>query len=287
MTAPPTLQYASLAGDVPPPTLENVYLLQQAADYRMGHRTLRSSGIGDLIWGVICMGLGFVALRVAPINIGLMLLGVFVFAVGIWCLVLPMPITMIFDGIALILTGVWNIGISIYNAMNAPAGSSPRPMFLVLAIFQLAWGGQRLARYRRFANASSLVPGEQTVRWLDETIKSIGKAKPETDPTIIQFTTQGFSSMQMWKARLLPDLAIVIQANGQDAMFLPRDQITIAPKKKVLLGKTMKAQFALGGKKVEGTIAPQWLERFNAWRGAGAATQVVPPLAAFAPARSR
>jgi len=194
--------------------------------------------------------------------------------VGVWIAVRPSPMGMIFDGIALIMVGLWNGWIS-YLILSRP-GSNPNTMLPIMSIAQIGWGVYRLVRYSEFAAVAALRPSKQMVQWLDGTIKSVAKAKLNSDPTAIEFQIKGFNSYQRWKGRLLPDLAILVRDIGKDLRLLPRENLRIDVTGKKLLGKTRKAKFTLGRKTNKGTIAPTSLERFEQWSAAVPVAQAAP-----------
>ncbi len=279
-TAPPPqmLGYLSLAGEeVPAPTRENAYLLQQAADFRVGQRTLRKSGIWDIVWGVIIVASGASATRFSVFTVAILIIGLMLIAVGVWIALAPAPLGLIFDGIALIIVGLWNGGIFWLNLTYAPKGHSPNGYLPIIAIAQFAWGIQRLVKYRRFAEAAALRPSPQLTKWLDDTIKSISKSKPADNPQAIEFHFKPFSGLQVWKALLLPDLAILVRDKILDFRLLPRESIQIRQIGKVMMQKRLKAEIVLGKQKGKGTISPLSMERYEQWAGAVPSAAAVPP----------
>src|SRR4051812_15833051 len=97
--------------------------LQRISDYRVVRKSLRTSGIGSIIWGIIAVVVGGLALRVNVLNIFLVTLGLLLIGTGVLNIVAPMPIGIIIDGIVISILGVWNIFISLANiALGAQGG---------------------------------------------------------------------------------------------------------------------------------------------------------------------
>lgn len=266
--AAPILGYVSMAGDdIPPLTIENIHLLQEAATYRVGERQLRRSGIGDIVWGIICVLIGIPAFQVNPVNAVMVLIGAMLVGVGIWIIARPRPIGSLIDGIALLLVAAWNTVITALNLAATASGKQPDTprLGVLIIILQYVWGVQRLQRYPRFAASEAMKPSPKISKWLDELVKSLKDARMGSDSSIIAFTIKGFNGQQNWRARLLPEMAIFMRDNGQDMILLTREDATISLKEARRSKGQTKVYFELGHVKSDGFIGPESLSRFEAW----------------------
>ena len=79
-------------------------------------RSISNVGIGGIIWGVINLGVGIVALRATSLNFGLVLLGLLMLIAGINAIARPSLRALLAEAIVSVLLLVWNIGITVLNA---------------------------------------------------------------------------------------------------------------------------------------------------------------------------
>ena len=266
---PLELSYVSLAGsNVLPATRENVSLLQHAADYQVCARNLRVSGVGDIIWGVICCVLGGLMFRFQTANIVLIIFGAVLIGVGIWLVSRPTPLGMIVDGALLVMVGIWNLYINylvLTHARVQGVGIGP-----VIAIAQIGWGIHRLRSHSRFASAVAMQPSEANVQLLRQLVQSTLKAKTKQDPTVISFRRRSSFTAENWKARLLPEIAVFAMSIGQfggrrDALLAARDGVEISETKKKLLSRRYKLTLRVGQRTLKVVMHEQSLQRLNDW----------------------
>jgi hypothetical protein len=240
----------------------NLEELQKVSDYRSVRKTLRPAGIGSIIFGILALVMGVILLEDNPLNIVLALIGLFLLIEGIWLTASPTPTGMILDGIALMVLGAWNVLVTI---ANAAAGSGSTSTVAVLGIFQIWWGIQSFKRYGRFKNVSTDKLPEESVRYVDDLVKGIAKSKAAKEPDIIQFQISS-GQPPVWKGRLLADAALCVSANGQEAVIARKNDVSITAEGKVLLGKNLKASFQFGDRIFKGSIAPEFFDRYQAWK---------------------
>jgi hypothetical protein len=236
--------------------------LQKVADYRSVRKTLRPAGIGSIIFGVLALAMGIALAEENPLNILLALIGLFLLIEGIWLTASPTPIGMILDGVALGILGIWNIFVTI---ANAAAGSGGGTMVAALGALQIWWGIQSFRRYSRFKNVSAEKLPEESVRYVDDFVKGIAKAKPSNEPDVIQFQISN-AQPPVWKARLMTGAAVLVAANGQEAVFAKKDDVNVTTEGKVLLGRNLKALLQFGDRNFKGSIAPELFERYEVWK---------------------
>jgi hypothetical protein len=238
--------------------------LQRVSNYRLVRKTLRPAGIGSIVFGLIAIATGFGGTEANPINAVLGLIGLFLLLEGIWIVSAPKPGGMIVDGIALLILGLWNIIVTISNSASGGGGGSH--FFAILGVWQIIWGCQSFGRYSRFSKLPMSKPSEATLKMINEIVKAITKAKSKDTPDLLEFLTKAFISQQLWKGRLSQDSAVFVQGSGQDVVFSKKNQVQFDKQSKALIGKKIKAAFRLGERSMNGTISPEYFERYEAWK---------------------
>ena len=112
--------------------------VQQIADQLAVRRSLRSAGIGSLVFGFLALVMGGGGIHQRWSNWILMVLGGLPMAEGLWLILMPRPKGFLVDALALFVLGLWNIPMGIVNAVV-----SDQPMHAwatALGIWQCIWG---------------------------------------------------------------------------------------------------------------------------------------------------
>lgn len=237
----------------------------RAAECWQVRNTMRVTSVASFIWAAINIGMGSMNINdgnssgTVQIFLGLLLL-----ADGLVFVTTMSPVAMIFDGLVFLIIALWNIGISLLSFSN----SEPQVMWLVVGGFQVYWGIMSFIRYGKFKAALALEPPQPVMQEMAQRIKYIRSASPKRAGDIVTFTTKTASKHYIWKGQLGPEYAVLLANNGEVIQVLRRDELLITPEKKVLIGKDIKAGFEVGAMKINGTIHPDYLDRYFAWRGA-------------------
>ena len=240
--------------------------LRAAAGYRTVIRSLRPAGIGSIVFGLVAIGLGISSMSGNPVNALLACLGFVLFGEGIWLVAAPTPAGMVVDGFALIVLGIWNLFVTV---LNASSGGSSSGGFAVMGIWQVVWGFQSFGRYLRFRKTSLSPPSPESMAQIDQVVQELRKL-PAGAEGIIEFEAKG-GPHKRWKARLLPDLAVFVC--GKEAEIV----ITARAETKITIAEAVRARslnlpvvIDLGGRRLDGSISPEALERFRRWQVAPA-----------------
>jgi hypothetical protein len=237
--------------------------LQRAANFRSVRKLLRPAGTGSVIFGVIAVFLGGSTMEQSPLNGILALIGVFLLVEGIWIIVAPSPAGMIVDGVALLILGGWNIMVTISNAAQ---GASGTPFFAVLGIWQIVWGFQSFGRYQKFARMSMGRPSEQSLKWVDETLKSLAATKVFNASDGFEFQAKISRKGQNWKAKLLPEMGVFVREKEEEVVITGKQRANIVPQGSASAGKNYEAAFQLGDRSFTGTISPESFTKFQQWK---------------------
>jgi hypothetical protein len=258
-----------MQADAPPtfPTPENAHLLNKAADCHSAYRLLRTSGISDLVLGVMCLGLALLTLSLGSASVVLLVIGGLLLVTGLWALLAPSPRAMLVDALAMFLFAAVNLFFLVLAYVRRDSGGRVR-WWLVLFFLLLLWGGvHRIRRHRRFREASEARPSPETLRWLDAVRARLKASKPEQVPTMIRFDSINAMPPVMCKGELLPDLAVCLINNDQ-VRFVPKAQLRMEPadaSAPIVADKTTKARVVMEGREFNAFAPGESLLRYRAW----------------------
>jgi hypothetical protein len=236
--------------------------LQKASNFRTVKRSLRSGGIGSIVFGVIAMVVGFGGMDDNPVNAILGIIGVLLFVEGIWLVSDPKPAGMIVDGIALMILGIWNIIITVANSASG-GGTS---FFALLGVWQIIWGVQSFGRFNHFSKLPMQKPSDSLSKQIDTLINEISKSKTKDRTDLIEFQAKGISAQGLWKGKLEQNSAVFVQGAGQDLIFSEKNRVIIDTKGQPQTGKTVKAYFQIGDRTMNGTLSAENYERYQTWK---------------------
>ena len=241
--------------------------LQLAANHRLIGKLLRPRGVGAIIFGLIAVATGAITMNQFPVNGILLLIGIAMTAEGIWLVVSPSRLGLMISGIALIVVGLWNIGIAVLSAM---AGQTSH--WIVIGAYQIFWAIRSIARYGSLSDLPDNKPSRELTMRVDAIVKILKLERMATHPDIIEFTAPSMNRTNHWKGRLSDPVAIFAGGYGDELIFANKHDIAINTTGNAALSKSLKAEFHLGDRTLRGTISPAALARFEQWRNSGAAT---------------
>jgi hypothetical protein len=244
-----------------PDDLEDLHLL---AEYHTACRALRRMGWAGVGFGIFNIGLGMVfTFYLHPINAVLVLIGLLLFASGVWCLVLPGAEGVICNGIALIAVGLWNLFVTVINLV---AGAGPQIWWAVIGIFLIATGVQCFRKYARFSAALRHGASKEDLARMDRLVKSILKADSNEDEDIIGFSARTFNQQLVWRGRLGRNVAMFVEKKTKEVLVAGKEDVSIEPHGKVLIGQTLKAAVRIREHKWEALVSPRSFDRFRDWK---------------------
>lgn len=243
-------------------------ILQNVADHVVIRKHMRGSAIGSIIFGVINCAIGFGSAGDNALNLILGLIGIFLLVEGFYLLATSNPGGLIGDGIALMAVGVWNIIITIVN-MSEGGGSGA--FWAILGVMQIGWGIQSFKRYDRFAHIGKISVSRDLGGEMQILIEEVKKGNPKKLPDMIQFTAK----QRIWKGRLASKCAIMLTTTGDDIQILPRSGFVIERTGKTMIGSTVKIHITMKNQTLDGTISPEHMERFETWKNAEVADEVL------------
>jgi hypothetical protein len=243
---------------------DNVEELHLIAEYHTACRTLRHMGWGGVVFGIINIALGITfTLTMHPINLILVLIGLFVLAAGIWCLALPGAEGAICNGIALILVGLWNLFVTV---LNIAAGANPQVWWAIFGIILIAAGVQCFQKYARFSEALRHGVSREEMTMMDRLVKSILKANAKEDDDIILFQVRAFFGQKNWRGQLGQRVAFFVEQMTKEVLVADKDDMRVKPHGKVFLGKSLKASVRINDHKWEAQISQTSYDRYCDWQ---------------------
>lgn len=156
------------------------------------------------------------------------------------------------------------------------SGGGPRPaevttgVAVIAGLVGLAIANIRL--YPRYAKIPEGQPNMDQVKWIDQTVEGIKKAKPNEATDMIAFKADGLS----WRAKLTGDIGLFVK-NRKHVVLAGREEVEITPVGKSPAGKKTKARFHVADHKLKGTIRVEFLEHYEEWkRGTNSHQESIP-----------
>jgi len=231
--------------------------LQRAADHETIRRSVRATGIGSTVWGVINLAIGAGMGDVIVTMLGLALLGT-----GIWKWAKPSPGGLLASGITLSLIGAWNI---LGTVLSAAAGSGAGP-FVVLGVLQVMWGVRYFQRWRRFSRAGDTPASEADVQQARVLLQALRESNPKQVGDVIEFTV-GALNAQRGRVRLMDQGVVCLLGDGDDVRVVRRAQFDVQPNGGAVLGGARKVRVRLAERTLDAVMPVESINRYETWKG--------------------
>ena len=230
--------------------------LQKAANYRMVRNTLRSGGIGSIVFGALALVIVLTGTRSNVFSARLATLGAILLITGIWTVVAPNPKSIIVDGVSIILIGAWNICIA--HTSHISGG------FMLLGAIQIVWGVRRFRRYRLLSSLEMLRPSSLLMRWMDNLVLKLYGARPSEFRDVIAFQRQDGIKM-IWKSLVSDDIAVLIEGIGDRLVFAGKTDISITRLDNATSGDLAKVLIKVLDGEIPAVMPIPHLDRFEIW----------------------
>jgi hypothetical protein len=257
--------------------------LQRAANYIALRKKLRVRGIGSILWGVIAIVLGIVAMDTDPVNVILAVIGAFLTIEGIWLVAAPAPAGMIADGIGLVAVGIWNLAITF---MSGSSSNDSMPFFGFLGVMQIVWGCQSFGKYSLLSKLSHAKPSADTLQKFDRVVNYLEQANMMSDASLIEFIGNEKAKRPItWKGLLGEASAVFVaqsdrnlsldsQGANRDFIYAAKQDVSFKSNGQVLTGNILKVKFSIkdrmfsgvGARAFAGTMSPEAFQRYEAWK---------------------
>jgi hypothetical protein len=199
-------------------------------------KLIKNIGVGAVIWGLINVGIGVVALKHTYINVGILILAVMMLGTGVQALRSPSLGVLLTQTIVTVLLFVWNLGISLLNLLAAgmfdPTGLI-LPLIVAVVFARYYW---KLGHLRELI--ASVEPEE--IAATKQVCKTLLKRKLKDEPRIVQTTNR------KCRGQLMDDRAFFIQRDLMRAFVGSRNAIRSAVHKPEAKRLTMIFNHPLG-----------------------------------------
>ena len=177
-------------------------------------KKIRNAAILGIVWGVINLLLGYFAVRINPLNVGLVLLGLLMLGTGVNALRKPSLHCLLAEGFVAALLFVWNLGITMVN-VSAGAAAHVNPHTLIWPAVAAVVFFQQYRRLGHLKEAMSAMAHE-TVKEATALCKGLFKAKLKESPDIAE------ASSRRCRMRLMSDAVFCVQRNLASAFYVNR-----------------------------------------------------------------
>ncbi len=227
-------------------------VMRQAWEAARLRRTLSSSGVWSVLWGIVATMVGVASLEASGVNALLIGIGLFLIGTGIAAWASPNPTTLRLDAAALLMVGVWNILVAVTGDLSSQF------MWIVIGFFQIGWAVQRFRQHSNFVRVQHIP--KSLAREVETLINSVQRAAAER----VEFRIGN----KVWLVRLLPDLVVAVTGagNAQDVQFVLPDEFALEVTGTAQGRQWPPAIIHLKGERRTGTVAPASVERYRAWR---------------------
>ena len=234
--------------------------LQAAAHYLTLRQALRFTSTFTILWG----SLAVIAGLVPPSDLSALGLGLLLLAAGIWNRIQVHPSGVLIDAGVFVLVGGYNIA----GNLMGMAGAEPEfGTWARIGVFQIVWGVRTAMQYPRFARDVTDRPAEPDARWMTDAIRDVKKSKASKTPDMIEVTTYP-PEARVWQVRLAPEGALMVSKAGDLRVWVAsRAQFAIAAGPVLKPKKPVQGSLTVHGKTYKAQIKPEFLARYQAWKG--------------------
>jgi hypothetical protein len=187
--------------------------MQRVFNYKALRKSLVIPGIIGIVLGTVFLCLGIE-------NVIMLLIGIFMIAMGIWLLVAP-------SRAGIIVAGISNILLAIIVILFALIQGQGKGYMVVVAIFQMMGGIQGLTRYSHLSKQPVRKPTSLAMRQADTLMAMVRRAKIKEDAFVIQFYAYGIHRQIYWKGKLYETAGVFLEDNGETVIIAPKQKVSI------------------------------------------------------------
>jgi hypothetical protein len=209
--------------------------LQKAKDFREMSTWLGTNGWLNVFLGGFTLWLGLQGINHSILKVLQASLGALIIAQSLWSIIKPSTSAVLGFSLLLLITGIWNIFISVLAGFEGMTW-----LVAGLGLLQLWWAYKVYLKYQSYQKRSITVPPPETMRLHDEIWRAIAKVKPqsENDPGFIKLLI----SKKMWNGLLVGDLAVFARQNTKLLMWASKTDVRFD-----LLSPTVASLARVGG----------------------------------------
>lgn len=251
--------------------ISNTGGVQNAARQFCLRRELRVSGALMAVFGALAL-LGGLA---PPADLPLLCVGVVLFAAAITNIAMPSPVGIGLSGLAMGLVGLYNIVSTVLAAGSEGAG--PSGAWPVIGAWQIVWGGQAIARFRRYPALTEPAPSDAEFAQAGEWVRALRKANVRQEADVIEVTNRKnpFDPKRA-RVRMMPAQVVVLVNYGQDVRVVPADRFAIRMSPTSVNARRSTVTLQAGDFTLEGVMPHDHVGRYQQWKQAVAPARPEP-----------
>jgi len=177
-------------------------------------KKIHNAAVLGIVWGAVNLAIGCYAIRINPLNGGLIFLALLMLASGLAALRKPSLHCLLIEGIVATLLFVWNLGITVLNGMVGDTKHIGGHGLIWPAIAAAVFFQQ----YRRLGHLKEAMAtmAHETVKEATALCKGLFKAKLKESPDIAE------ASSRRCRMRLMSDAVFCVQRNLASAFYVNR-----------------------------------------------------------------
>lgn len=216
-------------------------------------KLIKNIGIGGIIWGLLNIGIGVVAIQATLLNVGILILGLLMLGTGVQALRKPSLGVLLAETIVTVFLFLWNLGIAILNGL---VGEPPDPRGIIFPlIFVIVFAGN-YRKLRHLRELISRIPPEK-IQETKQVCKTIVKRKLKDEPLLVQSTDR------KCRAQLFDTSVFFIQRDLMRAFVASQDAVRSAIAKPEAKSWTLVFNHPLG--KLKYRFDKKNTEKLKAW----------------------
>ncbi len=229
---------------------ENKVLLAVSA-----RRIISNIGYGGIVWGLINIGIGALAIRYSMVNVAVLMLGILMLAGGVQALRAPSLNVLLGEAILAGMLFVWNLGVLARHPNPEKSAEFSFWYLLVPAIIVITFFQQ----YRRLRPVKALVSAADPglVKATEEMCKALLKKKPKNEPNIV------VASDSQFRAELMADRAFFVDRTQTKIFVAQKSHVGYAAADPEAKKLTLTFRHPLGAVKLKFDKANS--EKIKAW----------------------
>lgn len=200
--------------------------LARVSIYRKVCDGVRASSGHTLFNGCFFLGIAYLNYNLLgkfhPVLLGPIIIGCAEILVGIWKRIKPSPECVLLDAI-LQACFVISIAIREYIWMQQAGGRQPSTLSIVIGLWVAYDAFNTFSYYLQLRRLFVERPTSEHIAYVDDLTSEIEFAVPENDPTAIDIPTK-----PRLKAKLMGDVAFVLEVEGRELFLCARPEMDIA-----------------------------------------------------------
>lgn len=224
-------------------------------------RTIRQVGIGGMVWGLINVVFGAMAIRVTWLGAGALGLGALMLGSGLWALRRPGLGILLAEAVTMGLLLAWNAAIAIL--VLRASGEVEIQGLIVPLLAAAAVGGQYLC-LRPFRELVASVDPAQ-IKATKQVCQSLRKLKLKNEPAVVE------TADRRTRIRLLPGRAFLVQHDLLRAFVMTRDEAAGAIADRSAKSWKLRVEHPLGPATYR--FDRKNTEKLSAWMGGAPGTE--------------